>query len=136
MFNSLGPTMFCHAYHMNHDSFWQLYHILLPFITASQEGWNKFENAKDYQVKGGRAGGNHILPTFPNGQIVSSIKLALHCIILLATHLAYCTLFVIAYQDVISSVWIIVHAIHLCADFTSDPKENSSWFPTSKYSWN
>lgn len=80
--------------------------------------WNKFKYTKDSQVKGGRSDGNFTLPPIPNGVIISSIWLACAlCYFAVGSTYDIAPLFGIAYGDVISSEWIIVHAINICYEF-------------------
>ncbi len=72
----------------------------------------------DYKAKGVSGGGNDVHPPIPNGAIISSFRLActLHYV---GGGSPYdiAPLFGTTYQDVISGVWIIIHAINLCPEF-------------------
>jgi hypothetical protein len=76
VYSTMGPQIFHQAFHITLDSFWCLYSILLPHICTAARRMTR----RDYQDKGGREGGNYVLPPIPNGLISPSIHLgaALH----------------------------------------------------------
>ena len=53
---TMGARIFHHALRMTLISFWRLHSILLPLIRAASIA------IRDYQGKGGRVGGNYVLP--------------------------------------------------------------------------
>jgi hypothetical protein len=68
---------------------------------------------RDYQRKGGREGGNYVLPPIPNGPISPSIHLGA-----MLRYFAGGRLYDgIGYTEVLSSVWIVVEAINECSQF-------------------
>jgi hypothetical protein len=108
----LGPYYFKHVYRMSYASFWQLYSMLAPKIEATREAYY------GYEKKGGRAGGNYVDPPIPNCPISGSV-----CLACALRHLAggspYNILmnYGLCYQDVLASVWIVVHAINTFPGF-------------------
>ena len=107
VFTTMGPRIFCRAFRMTFDGFWRLHAILLPHIcTAIREN-------RHYTCKGGREGGDYSFPPIPNGSISSSIRLGA-AIRYFAGGSPYdiVCMFGISYSEVMSSVWIIVHAIN------------------------
>ena len=112
VFTTMGPRIFCRAFRMTFDGFWRLHAILLPHIcTAIREN-------RHYTCKGGREGGDYSFPPIPNGSISSSIRLGA-AIRYFAGGSPYdiVCMFGISYSEVMSSVWIIVHAINTCPQF-------------------
>jgi hypothetical protein len=69
VYNTLGPPVFRRAFRITLDSFWRLHEILLPHICTA------LSNNHDYEVKGGREGGNYSLPPIRNGPISPSARL-------------------------------------------------------------
>jgi hypothetical protein len=89
---------------MSLDSFWHLYSILLPHIHTAAS-----RIRRDYQHKGGREGGNYVLPPIPNVPISPSICLGA----MLGYFAGGCpfdivAVFGIGFTEVLSSVWIVV----------------------------
>lgn len=112
VYTSMGPRVFRRAFRMTFDSFWHLYSILSTHIsTAALEGRN-------YVPKGGRDGGNYSLPPIPNGEIPSNVRLGA-AIRYFAGGSPYdiMCVFGISYSEVLTSVWIVVEAIHKCPQF-------------------
>ena len=112
--STMGPQIFHQAFHITLDSFWCLYSILLPHICTAARRMTR----RDYQDKGGREGGNYVLPPIPNGLISPSIHLgaALHQFAGGSPYDIVCH-FGIGYTEVLSSVWIFVEAINECPQF-------------------
>ena len=97
---------------MGFDSFWRLYHILLPYITNAVEEWRKYKYKEEGDlVKITRSvlfRMERLSPVF-DWHVLFAILLAVRHVILF--------LFGSSYSGVLSSVWIIVHAINTCPDF-------------------
>jgi hypothetical protein len=95
---------------MAYASFWQLYSRLAPGIEAARVAYY------GYEKKGGR-GGNYVDPPVHNRPILGSAHLgcALHYF---AGRSPYDILvkYGLSYQDVLASVWIVVHAINTFPD--------------------
>ena len=108
----MGARIFRRAFRMTLISFWRLYSILLPHIRAASIA------IRDYQCKGGRVGGNYVLPPIPNGSISPSIRLGA-AIRYFAGGSPYdiVCVFGISYSEVMNSVWIAVEAINNCPQF-------------------
>jgi hypothetical protein len=109
---TMGARIFRRAFRMTLTSFWRLHAILFPHIMAASIA------VRDYQRKGGRVGGNYVLPPIPNGSISSSIRLgaALRYFAGGSPYDIVCV-FGISYSEVMSSVWIAVEAINNCPQF-------------------
>ena len=110
IYNVMGPTIFCQAYHMMFNSFWCLLSILSPPITQETEG------IRTYKKNDGRDN-CYMLPPVQNGAISSSMWLA--CCIQYATGGSYGIMIVygISYIKVLNSLWIVVDAINKCTQF-------------------
>ena len=80
--------------------------------------WKRHKYDNDYEIKGGRAGGEYVLPPISNGEITSCAYLAcaLHYF---AGGSPYDIgpLFRISYQDVLLSIWITVNSINIRPKF-------------------
>eukprot|EP00804_Cyclotella_cryptica_P003177 CCRYP_013780-RA/>CCRYP_013780-RA protein AED:0.21 eAED:0.16 QI:0/0/0/1/1/1/2/0/414 len=109
IYNCLGSVYFRRAYRMSFESFWRLHLLLLPHIETCLR---QFSN---YEKKGGRFGGNYVLPPIRNGEISTSVRLA--CAIrYFAGGSAYdiAVMFGTSYSVVLSCVWIVVSAVNMC----------------------
>jgi hypothetical protein len=97
---------------MSYASFWRLYNMLAPGMESAREAYY------GYEKKGGRAGGNFVDPPVLNGPISGSARLA--CALrYFAGGSPYDILvnYGLCYQDVLASVWIVVHAINTFPGF-------------------
>ena len=107
----LMGVIFCCAHHMSFDFFWHLRAILLQHITAAM---NALSNYK-------RVGGELVeitpFPPVPNGEITSSIQACALCHFAGSSPYKIMVMFCILYQEVLSSVWIIVDATNTSLDF-------------------
>ncbi len=107
-----GPCYFRRAYRMTYASFWRLYNMLNPGIKAAREVYY------GYKKKGGRAGGNYVDPPVLNGPMSGSARLG--CA---RRYFAGRSLYDImvkygcCYQEVLASVWIVVHAVNTFPEF-------------------
>jgi len=109
IYNCLGPVYFRRAYRMSFESFWRLHLLLLPHIETC------LRQSSNYEKKGGRFGGNYVLPPIRNGEITTSVRLA--CAIrYFAGGSAYdiAVMFGTSYSVVLSCVWIVVSAVNMC----------------------
>ena len=97
---------------MTFDAFWRLYSILLPHILSSIDEGSK------YVRKGGREGGNYVLPPIRNGPIPHSIRLgaALRYFAGGSPYDIMCV-FGIGHSEVLTSVWTVVDVVHRCPKF-------------------
>jgi hypothetical protein len=97
---------------MTNASFWRLlYSRLTPKIKVAREPYN------GYKKKGGR-GGNYVDPPVANGPISSSTCHG--CALRYFAGGSPYNILVkspLCYQDVLASVWIVVHAINTFLDF-------------------
>ena len=108
----MGPHIFCRAFRMTFEAFWRLYSILSPHICTA------VSQNSSYKCKGGREGGNYFLPPIPNGPIYHNIRLGA-AIRYFAGGSPYdiVCMFGISYEQVMTSMWIVVEAINICPQF-------------------
>jgi hypothetical protein len=97
---------------MAYVSFWQLYSMLTPGIEATREAYY------GYEMKGGRADGNYVEPPVRNGPILGSARLGCALSYFAGRSPHYILVkYGLCCQDVLASVWIVIHPINTLPDF-------------------
>lgn len=109
IYSCLGDYYFNRAYRMTYQSFWRLHSMLRIGIKTA------LDEARQYVLKGGRQGGNFSPPPIPNGNLSTSVRLAL-CLRYSCGGSPYDLMckYGVSHTAIFNSVWCVVEAVNKC----------------------